>query len=79
MNKLVGVKMKYSSPAVAPKGINFGWIYTLKRDSRGYYIDDGNLEQVYELSLIKQMFTPIGITWDEISTEEVEVKKNSRL
>jgi hypothetical protein len=67
MGKLIGQKLKYSSPAVAPKGIHLSWIYTLKKDRRGYYVDDGNFELAMELDLIQQLFTPTENSWQEIS------------
>jgi hypothetical protein len=77
MNKLIDVKLKYSSPAVPPKTINMTTIYTLKKDDRGYYIYDGGLEQAFEIELIQMMFTPIGATWDELTKVEVKVVKKS--
>jgi hypothetical protein len=70
MNKLLGVKLKYSSPAATPKNIHLDWIYTLNFGSKGYYIDDGNLAQYISLEKIKMMFKPIDTTWDELAKED---------
>ncbi len=74
MDKLIGQKLIYTSPAVAPKDINLDWLYTLKKDKRGYYVDDGNLETVFDLGLIQQMFTPIKNSWKELTKKDTKSK-----
>lgn len=77
MDKLIGIKLKYTCPAVTPDGIQLDRVYTLKKDNRGYFVDDGNLEKTFDLELIKMFFTPLGNeSWEELEeAEKMEVKE----
>lgn len=72
MKELNGIKVKYSSPAVTPKDIKLGTIYTLVINKKEVYIKNNDFKKEMPLGLIKQMFTPVDGDWDEIIKEEVE-------
>lgn len=78
MEKLKGVKIRYSSPAINPQNISLNLIYTIGFDGK-LYIDDGNRIQYMTLELIKMYFSPIKTSWEEIlkDNRSKEPKENN--
>ena len=77
MQKLNGVKAKYSYAALPPKDIHIGWIYTVLYESGQLCITDGNLVKPIDLYILQQQFTPIKNSWDELLKEDNKKQDNN--
>ena len=70
MQKLNGIKVKYSYAALPPEDIHIGWIYTVLYESSQLNITDGNLVKPISLYILQQQFTPIKDSWDILLKED---------
>ena len=59
-------KMIYSSVATPPDGVVLTNRYTLEKDSKGYFYCVGKEKIYQDIELIKELFSPINKTWDEV-------------
>ena len=59
-------KMIYSSVATPPDGVVLTNRYTLEKDSKGYFYCVGKEKIYQDIELIKELFSPIEKTWDEV-------------
>lgn len=59
-------KMIYSSVATPPDGVVLTNRYTLEKDSKGYFYCVGKEKVYQDIELIKELFSPIERTWDEV-------------
>ena len=58
-------KMIYSSVATPPDGVVLTNRYMLEKDSNGYFYIVRKEKIYQDIELIKELFSPIGKTWDE--------------
>jgi hypothetical protein len=74
MNRLKGIKLKYTSPAspLKPYKIYVNRVYVVDVVNEKLYIYDGYIKQEMSLELLKILFTPVDKTWDEVLREEKE-------
>ena len=59
-------KMIYSSVATPPDGVVLTNRYTLEKDSKGYFYCVGKEKIYQDIELIKELFSPVDKTWDEV-------------
>lgn len=59
-------KMIYSSVATPPDGVVLTNRYTLEKDSKGYFYCVGKEKIYQDIELIKELFSPIDKTWNEV-------------
>ena len=59
-------KMIYSSVATPPNGVVLTNRYSLEKDSKGYFYCVGKEKIYQDIELIKELFSPIEKTWDEV-------------
>lgn len=81
MTNFKDIKLQYTCPAAPPEGINVSSTYMVNKDSKGFYFTDGNLCKYVkddEIWLIKMFFTPIGVSWDEVSFKIESEDKNKK-
>ena len=61
----MAIEMMYSSVAMPPDGIVLTNRYMLEKDSNGYFYIVRKEKIYQDIELIKELFSPIGKTWDE--------------
>lgn len=59
-------KMIYSSVATPPDGVVLTNRYALEKDSKGYFYYVGKEKVYQDIELIKELFSPVNKTWDEV-------------
>ena len=59
-------KMIYSSVATPPDGVVLTNRYALEKDSKGYFYCVGKEKVYQDIELIKELFSPVDNTWDEV-------------
>jgi hypothetical protein len=66
INKDVKIQLRYTCAAYPPLGIDMSLLYSLGKDTDGFYY--ANLDNKYhaELWFIKMLFTPVDKTWEEV-------------
>lgn len=55
-------RIKYSSPAVPPIGINKDVVYNLEKVERKYFVN----QIEFSLDLLKIKFTPLNFKWSDL-------------
>jgi len=67
--KLSDVKLRYTCASYPPEYIDVGLKYGFGSDYKGVYFTDGKISYYKDLSFIKMLFTPIGVTWEQIENK----------
>lgn len=63
------IRLLYTSPAFPPFDINMKKMYLLDKDNDGTFVSDGEKKIKIDYELIKTLFTPIGVTWEELDKD----------
>ena len=69
------ISLKYTCPAVAPKGIDTELRYEFGQDTKGAYISSTIGKQYLDINYIKMLFSPAGDTWDNVLKKENKLIK----
>lgn len=73
MVKYNEIKLSYTCFAYPPENIHMDRVYSIGKDSKGFYFTDGDYVQHVkddELWFIKMLFTPNDVDWSEVDFED---------
>ncbi len=63
------VILTYTSPSYPPQGIEVHRGYELGKDDNGSYVSNRGDIFYFDYEIIKQLFTPVGLSWKEVEKE----------
>jgi len=69
------VNLTYTSPSYPPLGIEVHRGYELNQDMEGYYVSNRGESFYFDYEVIKQLFTPVGLSWEEVEKENNKPSK----
>lgn len=79
MIKFDEIKMIYTCASAPPQGVFMNRLYTIGKDSKGFYFTDGNyVEHVKDnLDYLKMLFSlhDKNLTWKDVDFGEVKYEK----
>ncbi len=74
MVKYTDINLIYTSPCFPPDGIKLNKIYTIIKNNDNLFVKTGDEEIQLEETLIKMLFEPKGVKWEEVNFKDEEVK-----